>query len=236
MPRILCIETSTMVCSVCLAEDGVVTALEESNEGRAHASLLTIYIDRILKKKCLPDMVAVSMGPGSYTGLRIGVSVAKGLVYGAGIPLAGIPTLQAFAHAALSHPLVKETGKKALLVPMIDARRMEVYVSVFDTGNRVVQETRALVVEPGSFEILLNRGKVFFFGSGADKCRQVIVHPNALFIENFHASSTHLVPLAQRAFQERNFADTAYFEPFYLKDFVPTVPRKNLFQPPEKHV
>lgn len=224
---ILNIETSTSVCSVALAESGKTIAVKESNEGLNHSVLLGSFIDELLKEKLLDvhqlDAVAVSMGPGSYTGLRIGVSMAKGLCFGAGKPLIAVPTLQALALSVSSR-----LAEEALYCPMIDARRMEVYTAFFDRNNRTITETKAEIIDENSFAELLAGHKIYFFGNGSDKIKNTITSPHACFIENAETSARHMAPLSERLFQERQFADTAYFEPFYLKDFITTTPKKKV--------
>ena len=227
MALILNIDTATSVCSVALAKDGEVVGCLENNEGLNHSVLLGVYIDRLLQEHYWDaqqlDAVAVSMGPGSYTGLRIGVSTAKGLCFGSGKPLIAIPTLQALANA-----VARECREDALYCPMLDARRMEVYTAVFDRDNRMVLDTRAEIITPDSFSDLLAMRKVFFFGNGSDKTRDLLASPNACFISGVETSARHLAPLAEAAFRAGIFVDTAYFEPFYLKDFIATVPKKKV--------
>jgi tRNA threonylcarbamoyladenosine biosynthesis protein TsaB len=167
------------------------------------------------------DAVAVSSGPGSSTGLRIGVSEAKGLSYGLGIPLIAVPTARIMAS------MMKDNGD-ALLCPMIDARRMEVYATFFDRSLNVIRETSADVVGEGSYDDLLEEREILFFGNGAEKCRSVITHPNARFIENVHPLASGMIPLAEKAFADKAFVDVAYFEPFYLKEFVETIPKNKV--------
>ena len=236
MARILLIETSTARCSVGLAEDGVCTHYKESPEPRAHASMTAPYIKEILDEAGLRvsdcDAVCVSKGPGSYTGLRVGSSTAKGLCFGAGIPLIALGTLDILAAQASS------SGFSAI-IPMIDARRMEVYTAVFSPDGRQLTPTVSTVITPDSFAEELASGPVLFVGDGARKCRPVLTSPNAFFPEDTadvapdpfagcpRASS--MAALAEAAFREGRFEDTAYFEPFYLKDFVATRPRNPLF-------
>jgi tRNA threonylcarbamoyladenosine biosynthesis protein TsaB len=237
MSWILCIDTATSVCSVALAEGCQLMSLEESMEKRAHAANLTIFIDRVLKENKLAaaqlNAVAVSQGPGSYTGLRIGVSVAKGIAYGSNIPLIAIDTLRSMARGILIHPALQSVRGIALentwFAPMIDARRMEVYTAFFDHRNHPLTDTCALVVHEDTFLDVLSERPVIFFGDGAGKCRSHLRHPNAHFIDTFTPSAYHMVSLACKAYDEKKFVDTAYFEPFYLKDFIATVPRKNIF-------
>ncbi len=229
MALILNIETSTQVCSASIAKNGKVIAFKESFEDRSHASLLTVFIDELLSENGIkPDYleaVCVSEGPGSYTGLRIGVSVAKGICYAKNIPLIAANTLQAMASMASN----KITGEKNLLCPMIDARRMEVYSAVFNSDITQIRKTIAEIIDEHSYakELLLN--KIAFFGDGADKCKQLIKHDNALFIDGIYPSAKYMAPLAQKAFNNKQFKDVAYFEPFYLKDFVATIPKKKIF-------
>ena len=227
MALILNIDTATSVCSVALAKDGEVVGCLENNEGLNHSVLLGVYIDRLLQEHYWDaqqlDAVAVSMGPGSYTGLRIGVSTAKGLCFGSGKPLIAVPTLQALANA-----VARECREDALYCPMLDARRMEVYTAVFDRDNRTVLDTRAEIITPDSFSDLLAMRKVCFFGNGSDKVRDLLASPNACFISGVETSARHLAPLAEAAFRAGIFVDAAYFEPFYLKDFIATVPKKKV--------
>ena len=223
MARILLIETSTALLSTAIAEDGVVTAYLESAELRSQASLTAVFIDRMLKEKGLRvkdfDAVAVSKGPGSYTGLRVGVSTAKGLCFGAGIPLIAIGTLEV---------LVEQGRSEAYryIVPMIDARRMEVYSALFSPDGRQLTPVEAMVIEPGAFAKELAEGPVLFIGDGAEKCRTAL--PGGHFVQCYPKASA-MAPLAEAAFSEGRIEDLAYFEPFYLKDFVATVSRKKLF-------
>lgn len=227
MGLILNIDTATSVCSVALAKDKEVIAVKENKEGLNHSVLLGVYIDEILQENQLGvhqlDAIAVSMGPGSYTGLRIGVSMAKGLCFGADKPLIAVPTLQALALSVSS-----QIGEDAWYCPMLDARRMEVYTAFFDSHNKTMVDTKAEIIDEHSFAEILNGHKVYFFGNGSDKVRQLLTSPNAHFIASAETSATHLVPLAEASFKEQKFVDVAYFEPFYLKDFIATTPRKKI--------
>lgn len=229
MALILNLETATEICSVSLCRDGESILLRESLSGRNHASDLTLFISQLLEEKHLDvsdlDAVAVSMGPGSYTGLRIGVSVAKGLCYGANIPLLAIPTLHALVAGALR---LGVPASADFLVPMLDARRMEVYTSVFDAHGLELIPVNACVVESNSFDEWLDKGEVCFFGDGSPKCREIIVHRNAHFLDPFHASALHMGLLSEEACTRGEFRDVAYFEPFYLKDFIATVPKNKV--------
>ena len=280
MERLILIETSTALCSAALAEDGVITAYRESSAPKAHASLTAVFIQEMLEEKGLTiadcDAVCVSKGPGSYTGLRVGVSTAKGLCFGSGKPLIAIGTLDiltAQAQEASSETVIADTsgtviadhsgtviadpsetviadnsgtviagltGNPSHIVPMIDARRMEVYAATFKRTDAPanhseatprytqVTETAPAIIDETSYTDLLNEGPVLFIGDGAGKCADVIKHPNATFIQCWPKASAMLQP-ALRAYRERRFEDVAYFEPFYLKEFVATVSKKKLF-------
>ncbi len=230
MARILLIETSTAQLSTALAEDGVVTAFRVCGEPRMQAALTAPSVKEILDEKELMvkdlDAVCVGKGPGSYTGLRVGVSTAKGLCFGAGIPLLSAGTLDVLVSEA--HRLgVVPAGCRAI-VPMVDARRMEVYAAVFTPDGRQLTETAPVIVGPDSFADRLAEGPVLFIGDGALKCREVLPSPNAFFAEAFPTAMA-MAPLADAAYTQKRFEDVAYFEPFYLKDFVATVSRKKLF-------
>ena len=230
MARILLIETSTAQLSTALAEDGVVTAFRVCGEPRMQAALTAPSVKEILDEKELMvkdlNAVCVGKGPGSYTGLRVGVSTAKGLCFGAGIPLLAAGTLDVLVSEA--HRLgVVPAGCRAI-VPMVDARRMEVYAAVFTPDGRQLTETAPVIVGPDSFADRLAEGPVLFIGDGALKCREVLPSPNAFFAEAFPTAMA-MAPLAEDAYTQKRFEDVAYFEPFYLKDFVATVSRKKLF-------
>jgi len=235
MAWILNIESSTHVCSVCLAKDGEVKGLKESKEDKSHATLLTVFIEELLRENKLSgtdlDAVAVSKGPGSYTGLRIGVSAAKGLAYGSGIPLIGIDTLEALAFDAAGRIQYMDTLKDIrdlLLCPMIDARRMEVYMAMYTPQLEPYRKVEATVVQEGGFDHILKDFTILFFGNGADKCKQVIQHSNARFLDHVVPSAKNMVHLSGKSFSEKKFEDVAYFEPFYLKDFVATTPKNKI--------
>lgn len=229
MSCILHIETSTQVCSVALSEDGQCIFSKTDFEGPSHAVTLGVYVDEALSfadSHAIPlDAVAVSCGPGSYTGLRIGVSMAKGICYGRNLPLIGIPTPEVMCVPLL---LDEELPEDALLCPMIDARRMEVYAVLYDRALHPVREIEAVIIDESSYEDYLNRGPVYFFGNGAAKCKEKILHPNARFVEDIHPLAKWMFPLAEKAFARGDFKDVAYFEPFYLKEFVASKPKKLL--------
>ena len=229
MSCILHIETSTTVCSVAVSEDGQNIFVKEDFQGPSHATLLGGFVDEALSlidSHAIPlDAVAVSRGPGSYTGLRIGVSMAKGICYGRDVPLIGIPTLEVLAVPVL---LYHELPEDALICPMIDARRMEVYAAIYNRGLNVVRETSADIIDEHSYLEFLDKHPVYFFGNGAAKCREKITHPNAHFIDDIHPSAKMMFPLADKAMANGTFEDVAYFEPFYLKEFIATIPKEKL--------
>lgn len=230
MACILHIETSTDVCSVAVSEDGACIFEQEDHSGPNHAERLGSFVDEALsfaESHAIPlDAVAVSCGPGSYTGLRIGVSMAKGVCYGRGVKLIGVPTLELLCVPVLLKELIAEPD--ALLCPMLDARRMEVYAQIFDRSLKEVRPIHADVVDAETYREYLDKGPVYFFGNGALKCKDAIAHPNAHFIEGIEPIAKHMMPLAEKRMAERRFEDVAYFVPFYLKDFVAKLPKKNL--------
>lgn len=229
MSCILHIETSTEVCSVSVSQDGASIFSKEDFKGPSHATVLGVYVDEALSfadNHAIPlDAVAVSCGPGSYTGLRIGVSMAKGICYGRNIPLIGLPTLEVMCVPVLLH---QDLPDDALLCPMIDARRMEVYAAVYDRALRVKRETAADIIDENSYAEFLDAHPVYFFGNGAAKCREKLTHPNAHFIEDIYPLAKWMFPLAEKAMAKEDFKDVAYFGPFYLKEFVASVPKKLL--------
>lgn len=231
MALILNIESSTNICSVSIASNGKILGIKESRDEKSHASLLTVFIGELMSQLKIDfsnlDAVAVSKGPGSYTGLRIGVSAAKGIAYGAGIKLIGIPTLQAMAYGVIQKFPDIKSGKNILLCPMIDARRMEVFTALYTTVNILYKEISAEIIHPEIFSDILQKKEIWFFGNGSEKCRNMIRHPNARFIQGIEPSASWMAKLAEDAYQKGQFEDIAYFEPFYLKDFIATIPRKN---------
>ncbi|MCW3084607.1 MAG: peptidase glycoprotease [Bacteroidetes bacterium] len=241
MAVILHLETATTVCSVALAADGKLLALKEQNGEYSHAENLTVFIEEVLQQANVAltsvDAIAISKGPGSYTGLRIGVSTAKGLCYSLNKPLIAIDTLQYLALGVsqtqspisnIKHPALASQNPKSLIpnpkslfCPMIDARRMEVYCAVYDATGKEIKSTAAEIIDEHSFSGLLQDHTVYFFGDGAAKCKDVLSqHKNAVFLDNVVISAKDMITLAAKAFDEKHFEDVAYFEPFYLKDFV----------------
>ena len=257
MENIILIETSTALCSTALVENGVLTSYRESSAPKAHASLTAVFIQEMLDERGLTladcDAVCVSKGPGSYTGLRVGVSTAKGLCFGSGKPLIAVGTLDTLVFQALSDSTpINEDGTPHVIarseatwqsvpfkyiIPMMDARRMEVYTAVFkiattpeESRNDVEQitETAPMIIDENSFAEYLEQGPCLFIGDGAGKCADVLKHPNAHFRQCYPQASSMLAP-ALAALKAGDFKDVAYFEPFYLKEFVATVSKKKLF-------
>lgn len=230
MSCILNIETSTDVCSVAISDNGQVVFNKEDHSGPNHAVKLGVYVDEALSfidaHGISLEAVAVSCGPGSYTGLRIGVSMAKGICYGRDVKLISIPTLELMAVPVLlgEHPAEED----ALIVPMLDARRMEVYAKVMDRALKEVRPIQADIVDAETYKEYLDRGTVYFFGNGAEKCMEVINHPNARLVKGIEPLAKNMAPLAEKRFVEGKFEDVAYFAPFYLKDFVAKMPKKLL--------
>ncbi|MEI6454987.1 MAG: tRNA (adenosine(37)-N6)-threonylcarbamoyltransferase complex dimerization subunit type 1 TsaB [bacterium] len=237
MGKILCLDTATTICSVSLSEAGRLISFEESSDKNLHASRLTLFIEEVLKTASLSmnelDAIAVSMGPGSYTGLRIGVASAKGLCYALDIPLIAIPTLQAMALGMreLALPLASSPGKENEtpgwgLCPMVDARRMEVFCAIFDQELNLTRDTAAEIIHSDSFSEFMAEKLLFFAGDGAEKCRELLEsNKNAIFIQGFRHSSRFMIRLAEEKLTRREFENLAYFEPFYLKDFIAGKPR-----------
>ena len=226
---LLHIETSTNVCSVALSEDANCLFSTSNAEGMNHAALLSVFIAEALEvlkstdKKL--DAIAVSSGPGSYTGLRIGVSTAKGLCYGYGIPLISLSTLEILTVQALNLVPDKEN---VLFCPMIDARRMEVYAAFYNGDGFIQREISADIITSDSYAELLAKQPVYFFGNGSDKLKTTLTHPNARFIDHLVPLAINMIGFAEKAFAEKHFVDTAYFEPFYLKEFHTTAPKLHL--------
>lgn len=228
MACIVHIETATDVCSVALSENGAILTSEECYDGPNHNVVLAPYVDEMVSfadSHAIPiDAVAVSCGPGSYTGLRIGVSTAKGLCYGRGLKLISVPTLQLLCVPLLLHR--EDIPEEALLCPMLDARRMEVYSALYTHSLSIVKDVSAEIIDDQSYRDYLEKQPVVFFGNGAEKCKEMIKHPNALFIDGVKPLAKNMLPLAERAFMQSQWQDVAYFEPFYLKEFVTTQARK----------
>jgi tRNA threonylcarbamoyladenosine biosynthesis protein TsaB len=227
---ILYIESSTLTCSVAISRNGDMLALQESHDqSYAHSEKLVVYIDEVIKQAKLKpsdlDAVCVSKGPGSYTGLRIGVSAAKGLCYGLGIPLLSVGSLESMAYLAKTN-FENDLADVSFLCPMIDARRMEVYMQLFDAGLNQLQAVSAEIIDEQSFVSELEKGRVVFLGDGAAKCKEIIQHTNAIFLDDFKTSASGMIPLAESKFTNQQFEDVAYFEPYYLKDFVAGKPKK----------
>lgn len=222
MVYILSIETTTTNCSVSLSKNGETLHLkEDDNNGFSHAEKLHVYIDEVLTSARLTikdlDAIAVSKGPGSYTGLRIGVSAAKGLCFALNIPLIAIPTLE-----ALAHQVKKDEG---FIAPVLDARRMEVYSAVYSYDYQEINEVEAKILDELSYADLLENNNMYFVGSGVQKMKDIILHKNANFIENKLPSANEMSALAYAKYQKSNTEDVAYFEPYYLKDFVAIKPK-----------
>ncbi|MCX6269138.1 MAG: tRNA (adenosine(37)-N6)-threonylcarbamoyltransferase complex dimerization subunit type 1 TsaB [Bacteroidetes bacterium] len=237
MALILCIETATDVCSVALARDEKLLGLRESSVRNSHSALLTTFIDELFQSRDIHfnelDAVAVSMGPGSYTGLRIGVATAKGFCFALDKPLIAVPTLQAMARGLnfkfqISNFKFERQNPTAeiLMCPMIDARRMEVYCAIYNLNNKELRDVRADIIDEFSFQEFLAEAVVVFGGEGSDKCKPILGnHPNAIFMDGFQASAQYMTGFAEEKFRQQQFEDLAYFEPFYLKDFVAGKPR-----------
>jgi tRNA threonylcarbamoyladenosine biosynthesis protein TsaB len=238
MATILNIETATEVCSVNLARDGEILAEKDSVEGLNHSRLLTVFIEEIFRENNFNptqlDAVAVSKGPGSYTGLRIGVSVAKGLCYSLGIPLIAFGTLDAIGKYAAQNrqDFIQgfENAENVLFCPMIDARRMEVYTALFNSKGENVEPVSAKIIDEKSFREHLNHHPVLFFGNGAEKCKSALTHSNAVFLGPLKASARFMIKLAEEKYNNSEFEDVAYFEPFYLKNFIATVPKNKVIE------
>ncbi|MFY9310517.1 MAG: tRNA (adenosine(37)-N6)-threonylcarbamoyltransferase complex dimerization subunit type 1 TsaB [Bacteroidia bacterium] len=220
MGLILNIETATTVCSVSLAKDGLLLALKEQDGDYSHAENLTLFIEHVVKEAGVKlsdiDAVAISKGPGSYTGLRIGVSAAKGLCYALNKPLIAVDTLQ-----YLSLSVSRVDARVGLFCPMFDARRMEVYCAIYDSLNNLIRPTAAEIIDENSFSDLLDKNTVFFFGNGAEKCMSMFSkNKNAVFIKDIVPSAEGMIALSENSYKLGQFENVAYFEPFYLKDFI----------------
>ena len=232
MPLLLHLETATQVCSVVLSDSGKVLSLRESNEKNIHSSVITVFIQEVLeetgKNAADLDAICISQGPGSYTGLRIGVSTAKGLCYALDKPLIAINTLQSMAFGKIKALENKDIQKRddILLCPMIDARRMEVYTAIYDIEGNTIRDTKAEIIDKNSFMDLLKGKQIWFFGNGAEKCRDILgQNPSAHFDTLIQPSAANMIIPAEIKYGAGEFEDVAYFEPFYLKDFLAGVPR-----------
>ena len=227
---ILCLETATPSCSVALVHNGEVLACEEDPKGQNHSEKITLFIDSVMKKAGISydqlDAVAVSMGPGSYTGLRIGVSTAKGICYAVSKPLIAVETLEAMAYGGSSVISSERSERRnLLLIPAIDARRMEVYAAIFDENVNKIKDTEAVIIDENSFADLKKDHHLYLFGDGADKCAEIFANDDKItVIKDFYCSAKYMNTIAQQKFNNSEFVDVAYFEPFYLKDFVPGTP------------
>ncbi|MGQ8337064.1 tRNA (adenosine(37)-N6)-threonylcarbamoyltransferase complex dimerization subunit type 1 TsaB [Sunxiuqinia sp. A32] len=234
MALILNLESSTEVCSVSLSDDGSLIDLIENFDGQTHARLLSVFAKDIMDRNKLNfnqlNAIAISKGPGSYTGLRIGVSLAKGLCYANNIPLIAISSLAAMSDH-ISNNLEKyglDKSESLLFCPMIDARRMEVYNAIYDKDGDEHKNVSAEIIDENSFRELLTKNKLIFFGNGSEKCKKHINHENAIFVPGIQTSAQFMFTLSHKAFENNDFEDLAYFEPFYLKDFIAGIPKKNI--------
>jgi tRNA threonylcarbamoyladenosine biosynthesis protein TsaB len=236
MAFILNIETATPLCSISLAVNGMVISQRETLEEKSHAARLTVFIEEILKEQKLKiadlHAVAVGKGPGSYTGLRIGISTAKGLCYGANIPLIAVGSLSILFKQVMINPtpgIQKVQKSDTLFCPMIDARRMEVFTCLFNSQGNEVEPVAASIIDQNTFQQHFAKHTMVFFGSGMEKCREILTHPNAVFIPGVYPHSSALAVLAEESYRHRRFENIAYFEPFYLKDFIATTSKKGLW-------
>jgi tRNA threonylcarbamoyladenosine biosynthesis protein TsaB len=230
---IICLETATNLCSVALCGNDGVIAIRESDETKSHASVLTVFIDELLRENGVKlnelEAIAVSKGPGSYTGLRIGVSVAKGIAYGASLPLIAINTTLSMFHGFAANKIKrKEADSDTIFCPMLDARRMEVYYALYNSEGKIIKDISAEVITAESFREIPARQQILFFGNGSAKCREVISRPDSCFDNDYRISAAHIHKPAYEAYDGKIFEDVAYFEPFYLKDFIATTQRKNI--------
>ncbi len=233
MSKILCIDTATDVCTVAIMEGEKIVALKESGNERSHAVQLAPFIEEVMSKASLTvndlDAIAISRGPGSYTGLRIGVSTAKGMCYGSGKPLISVSTLQSMCSGVPHEFLDKQKLNDYYFAPMLDARRMEVYSALYHSDFTLKQDIKAIVVDEQSFVEYLDEKPVVFFGEGATKTKEIITHRNAIYFDGFKHTAQNMGLMATQKLREKKFEDVAYFEPFYLKEFQATTPKKNIF-------
>ena len=219
MPLILNIETSSTICTVCLAKDGQLIDFKEDRQGNSHARVLTVFVEDIMQKNNFAfnelDAVAVSAGPGSYTGLRIGTSTANGLCYALNKPLIAVPTLFAMADAMMK----KMNDPQATYMPALDARRMDIYTAVFDAQGNEIMKTKAVTVDAALADQLTPFNKLFVFGSGAEKCKEIFTSEAIHFVPDVDCDARFMVPISELRALNKQFEDLAYFEPFYLKEF-----------------
>ncbi len=220
---ILNIETATKNCSVSLAKNGRLMTFKELNDSSySHGENLHVFIEDIIKEANIAfsdiEAIAVSKGPGSYTGLRIGVSSAKGLSFSLDKPLIAVDTLGSLARSV-------EIQENEIVIPLLDARRMEVYSAVFDAYYTKIRETKAEVIDNNSFQEYLKKGKVYFLGDGAEKCKEILTHKNAIFLDGYFPSAKQMAEVSYEKYSQNDMEDVAYFEPFYLKDFLITTPK-----------
>lgn len=232
MSKILCLDTATDICTVSVFVNDACVSSRDSGEERSHAVQLGSFVKEVLEEAKLEvsdlDAIAISMGPGSYTGLRIGVSTAKGLCYGSNVPLIAISTLQAMCYGLTEDQKASNNLDDFYFCPMIDARRMEVYTALFHPDCSEYRPIQAEIIDDNSYADLLEQKKILFFGNGAEKTKQHINHANAVHIGEVRYTSQNMYALAKEKLEKKQFEDVAYFEPFYLKDFVATTPRKNI--------
>ncbi len=230
---VICLETATNLCSVALCDSAGVISLRETNEQKTHASQLTVFIQELLTENNLHaadlEAVAVSKGPGSYTGLRIGVSVAKGIAYAVSIPLIGVDTLTSMFRGMRQKMISAHPGyEDAIFCPLLDARRMEVYYALYDFSGNLIKPVSAEIITKDTFSEIPENRKIILFGDGSEKCRGIINRGNILFESNFSVSASYMQGPVYEALQNKHFEDIAYFEPFYLKDFITTHSKKNI--------
>jgi tRNA threonylcarbamoyladenosine biosynthesis protein TsaB len=229
---ILCLETATHLCSVALCDKNGVVAIRESDEGRSHASLLTVFAGEVLKEAGIGaaelEAIAVSKGPGSYTGLRIGVSAAKGMAYATSVPLIGISTTTSMFHGFRESEKTRYSFTDSdLFAPALDARRMELYLTVIDSSCNTVKKITAEIVGSDTFRSFPASSRIFLFGDGAAKCRGVVEGDNIIIVDDFRISASYMQVPAFEALRNMHFEDVAYFEPFYLKDFLTSKPKNS---------
>jgi tRNA threonylcarbamoyladenosine biosynthesis protein TsaB len=229
---VICLETATDICSVALCDSAGVKYLKESVDSKSHSSLLTVFIEEALRETGIRikdlEAVAVSKGPGSYTGLRIGVSVAKGISYASSIPLISVDTTLSMFWGISVHKEAVLPSEECLYCPMIDARRQEVYFALYDKNGSIVKPVAAEIINSTTFTDIPISRKIILFGDGAEKCKELIKRDNVEFRDDFRVSAAHMLIPVMQALNNKRYEDIAYFEPFYLKDFITTNPRKNI--------